>query len=217
MRVPALWLCVAAAVCGSLFPSRLSAADPPKPAPAKYRVKLDTSQGPVVIEVTREWAPLGADRFYELVQAGFYDEVRFFRVVPKFMVQFGINGDPVTQKKWRDARIKDDPARKSNQRGFVTYAMAGPDTRTSQLFINFADNKFLDDQGFAPFGEVVEGMAAVDKINAKNGERPDQGRIQEEGNAYLKSKFPDLDYIRKATVIEPKSEPAGKPAPAPDK
>ena len=169
-------------------------------APATYKARLDTTKGPFVVEVTREWAPVGADRFYNLVKNGFYDDTRFFRVVPNFMVQFGINGTPAIQGVWRDARIKDDPVKQSNKRGYITFATAGPGTRTSQVFINFKDNGGLDGQGFAPFGRVVEGMDLVDKINAEYGERPAQGRIQMEGNAYLNKEFPKLDYVKKATI-----------------
>ncbi len=173
----------------------------PEKAPEKFRVKLETSKGDVVIEVTRNWAPVGADRFHEAVKAGFYDECRFFRVVPNFMVQLGINGDPKVQEKWREAMIKDDPVKESNQRGYVTFAKSSrPNSRTTQFFISFRDNSFLDNQGFAPFGKVVEGMDVVDKINAKYREQPNQGQIQAEGNAYLKSEFPDLDFIKKATI-----------------
>lgn len=173
----------------------------PENAPEKFRVKLETTKGDVVIEVTREWAPIGADRIYEAVKAGFYDECRFFRVVPNFMVQLGINGDPKVQSKWRDAMIKDDPVKESNQRGYVTFAKSSrPNSRTTQFFISYRDNSFLDNQGFAPFGKVVEGMDIVDKINAKYREQPNQGLIQEQGNAYLKSEFPDLDFIKKATI-----------------
>jgi peptidyl-prolyl cis-trans isomerase A (cyclophilin A) len=154
-----------------------------------------------VIEVNREWAPVGADRFHELVSKGFFDECRFFRVVPDFMVQFGINGDPAVQKEWRDARVKDDKVTQSNKRGYITFATSGPNSRTSQVFINFKDNSFLDRQGFAPFGKVVEGMDVVDKINAEYGESPDQFSIQSKGNEYLKKEFPKLDYIKKATVL----------------
>lgn len=176
-------------------------------APDTYTVKFDTSAGPFVIEVHREWAPHGADRFYNLVEHRFYDNVRFFRVVPNFMVQFGINGDPAVSAAWRPARIPVDPVKGSNTRGFVTYAMAGtPDTRTTQVFINFQDNSRLDGQGFAPFGQVVSGMAVVDKIysgygeGAPRGKGPDQGRIQAEGNAYLTKDFSNLDYVRTATI-----------------
>jgi peptidyl-prolyl cis-trans isomerase A (cyclophilin A) len=171
-------------------------------APAKYKVKFETTAGDFVVDVTREWAPVGADRFYEAVKGGFYDDCRFFRVVPGFMVQFGINGDPATQEKWREANIKDDPVRGSNKKGYVTFATAGPNTRTTQVFINFGDNAFLDKQGFAPFGIVSEGMDKVEKIESKYGEKPNQGAIQSQGNDYLKSKFPDLDYIKKATIVE---------------
>lgn len=172
-------------------------------APDKFRVKFETTKGDVVIEVTRDWAPIGADRFYEAVNAGFYDECRFFRVLPGFMVQFGINGDPKVQSKWRDAMIKDEPVTQSNLRGYVTYAKSGrPNSRTTQLFINYADNKFLDSQGFAPFGKVIEGMDVVESINSKHRERPEQGQVQEAGNAYLKANFPDLDFIKKATVLK---------------
>lgn len=175
-------------------------------APASYKARFDTSKGVFVIDVRREWAPNGADRFYNLVKNGFYDGARFFRVISGFMVQFGINGDPEVSAKWREARIPDDPVRQSNQRGFVTYAMAGPNTRTSQVFINFADNSTLDRQGFAPFGQVTSGMNVVDALHsgygegAPSGKGPDQGRVQNEGNAYLTKNFPRLDFVKKATV-----------------
>ena len=175
-------------------------------APATYKAKFDTSKGVFVIEVTRDWAPNGADRFYNLVKNGFYDNVRFFRVISGFMVQFGINGDPKISAPWREARIQDDPVKQSNRRGFVTYAMAGPNTRTSQVFINFGDNTSLDGQGFSPFGRVVSGMDVVDKLNPEYGEGaprgrgPDQGRLQTEGNAYLQRDFGKLDFVKKATI-----------------
>jgi peptidyl-prolyl cis-trans isomerase A (cyclophilin A) len=178
-------------------------------APARFRVRFQTTKGPFVVEVTREWAPRGADRFYNLVRAGYYDEVAFFRVIEGFMVQFGIHGDPGVNAAWREARIPDDPVTQSNRRGMVTYAMAGPDTRTTQLFINFGDNKGLDSQGFAPFGAVVEGLAVVDSLYAGYGEGaprglgPDQGRTQAEGNAYLRSSFPKLDFVKSARVVKP--------------
>jgi len=179
-----------------------------EPAPAAYKVKFDTSKGAFVIEVHRDWAPNGADRFYNLVKNGFYDNVRFFRVVSGFMVQFGINGDPKVSSVWREARIKDDPVKQSNGRGFITFATAGPNTRTTQVFINFADNAALDRQGFAPFGKVVSGMNVVDALNAEYGEGapsgrgPAQERIQREGNAYLTGAFANLDYIKKATIVK---------------
>jgi peptidyl-prolyl cis-trans isomerase A (cyclophilin A) len=175
-------------------------------APETYRVRFDTSKGAFVVQVNRAWAPQGADRFYNLVRNGFYDNVRFFRVISGFMVQFGINGDPAISAKWREARIPDDPVRQSNRRGYITYAMAGPNTRTSQVFINFGDNTSLDSQGFAPFGQVVSGMNVVDALNAEYGEGaprgrgPDQGRVQMEGNAYLSKAFPRMDFVKKATI-----------------
>jgi peptidyl-prolyl cis-trans isomerase A (cyclophilin A) len=176
-------------------------------APPVYKAKFDTTKGVFVIEVTREWAPQGADRFYNLVRNGFYDDVRFFRVISGFMVQFGIHGDPKISAPWRAAQIKDDPVRQSNKRGYVTYAMAGPNTRTSQVFINFGDNSgSLDNQGFSPFGRVVSGMEVVDKLHAEYGEGaprgrgPDQSRMQMEGNAYLTKDFSKLDYVKKATI-----------------
>jgi peptidyl-prolyl cis-trans isomerase A (cyclophilin A) len=176
-------------------------------APPVYKVEFDTSKGPFVIEVHRDWAPNGADRFYNLVKNGFYDNVRFFRVVEGFMAQFGINGDPKVSSIWREARIKDDPVRISNKRTFVTFATAGPNTRTTQVFISFSDNSNLDAQGFAPFGQVVSGMKVVDSLyngygeGAPGGRGPDQGRVQKEGNAYLASAFPNLDYVKKATIV----------------
>ena len=169
-------------------------------APATFKVKFDSSAGPFVVEVHRAWAPNGADHFYELVKAGFYDEARFFRVVPNFMVQFGIAGDPAMQKKM-GASIKDDPVKESNKRGYVTFAQtSAPNSRSTQIFINFKDNSFLDPQRFAPFGQVISGMDAVDKINSESGEKPNQGSIQAQGNVYLKAQFPKLDYVKKATI-----------------
>jgi peptidyl-prolyl cis-trans isomerase A (cyclophilin A) len=178
-------------------------------APNRFRVRFETTKGPFVVEVTRAWAPRGADRFYNLVRAGYYDDVAFFRVIEGFMVQFGINGDPGVNAAWREARIPDDPVTQSNRRGMVTYAMAGPDTRTTQLFINFGDNKSLDRQGFAPFGGVVEGLAVVDSLysgygeGAPRGMGPDQGRAQAEGNAYLRRSFPKMDFVKTARVVKP--------------
>jgi peptidyl-prolyl cis-trans isomerase A (cyclophilin A) len=175
-------------------------------APATYKAKFDTSKGVFVVDVRRDWAPNGADRFYNLVKNGFYDNVRFFRVISGFMVQFGINGDPKISSVWREARIRDDAVKQSNKRGYITFATAGPNTRTTQVFINFGDNAGLDGQGFAPFGQVTTGMDVVDKINPEYGEGaprgrgPDQGRAQMEGNAYLTKDFPRMDFVKKATI-----------------
>lgn len=173
-------------------------------SPDTYRVRFETSCGDFTVEVQRKWASLGADRFHELVKAGFYDECRFFRVVPGFVVQWGINGDPAVYTKWKDREIKDDKVTESNLKGFVTFASRGPDTRTCQLFINLDDNQGLDNRGFAPFGKVIEGMDVVEKINAEYGGSPNQSLIQEQGNEYLKANFPKLDYIKKATVVPAK-------------
>jgi peptidyl-prolyl cis-trans isomerase A (cyclophilin A) len=169
-------------------------------APATYKAAFDTSAGTFVVEVHRDWAPKGADRFYNLVKNGFFDDTRFFRVVPNFMVQFGLNGDPAIQSVWRTANLTDDPVKESNKTGYITFATAGPGTRTTQVFINFKDNAGLDRQGFAPFGKVTTGMDVVEKINAQYGEQPNQASIQTQGNTYLKAQFPKLDYIRKATI-----------------
>jgi peptidyl-prolyl cis-trans isomerase A (cyclophilin A) len=176
-------------------------------APPVYKVEFDTSKGSFVVEVHRDWAPNGADRFYNLVKNGFYDNTRFFRVLEGFMAQFGVNGDPKVSTVWREARIKDDPVKVSNKRTFVTFATAGPNTRTTQVFISYGDNSNLDSQGFAPFGQVVSGMKFVDSLyngygeGAPRGRGPDQTRVQSEGNAYLGSAFPNLDYIKKATIV----------------
>jgi peptidyl-prolyl cis-trans isomerase A (cyclophilin A) len=170
-------------------------------APATYKAAFDTSAGKFVITVHRAWSPNGADRFYNLVKNGFYDETRFFRVVPDFMVQFGISGDPAIAAAWRTANMKDDPATgHSNTKGFVSFATAGKDTRTTQVFINYANNAGLDKQGFTPFGEVTSGMDSVEKINSDSGQKPDQGQLQANGNTYLKASFPKLDYVKKATI-----------------
>jgi cyclophilin family peptidyl-prolyl cis-trans isomerase len=176
-------------------------------APATFKAKFDTSKGPVVITVHRDWAPIGADRFYNLVKNGFYDDARFFRVLDDFMAQVGINGNPAIQTNWKTATIQDDPVKQSNKRGFVTFAKSGaPNSRSTQIFINFKDNSSLDKSGFAPFGEVTAGMDVVDKLysgygeGAPSGRGPEQGKIQAEGNAYLNKDFPKLDYIKKATI-----------------
>lgn len=175
-------------------------------APDLYKAKFDTSKGTFVIEVHRAWAPNGADRFYNLVKNGFYNDARFFRVIDGFMVQFGISGNPDISGVWRKAQIPDDPVKQSNTRGMVSFATGGPNTRTTQVFINFGDNSGLDGQGFSPFGQVVSGMDVVDALykgygeGAPRGQGPDQGRIQAEGNAYLMTEYPKLDYVKKATI-----------------
>jgi peptidyl-prolyl cis-trans isomerase A (cyclophilin A) len=194
-----------AATAALMSPAKLT-----EQAPATFRANFDTSKGTFVIEVNREWAPRGADRFYNLVKNGFYNDVRFFRVIAGFMGQFGIHGTPSIQAAWRNAQIQDDPVRQSNMRGYVTFATAGPNTRTTQLFINLANNAALDKQGFAAFGQVVTGMDVVDQIysgygeGAPRGKGPDQSRIQSEGNAYLNKEFPRLDYIKSATIAAAK-------------
>lgn len=187
-------------------PNLKSPASLKEQAPAVYKASFDTSAGTFVIEVHRDWAPKGADRFYNLVKNGFYDNCRFFRVLPGFMAQFGINGDPAVQAVWRDARIGDDPVKESNKKGYITFATAGPNTRTTQVFINYGDNASLDSQGFAPFGKVLTGMNVVEKLyggygeGAPQGKGPSQGLVQQQGNAYLQKDFPKLDFIKKATI-----------------
>ena len=176
-------------------------------APDVFRARFETSKGDFVIEVQREWAPQGADRFYSLVSNGFYEGVHFFRVIDGFMAQFGIHGNPAVAARWRQAPITDDPVTQSNSRGSVTFAMTGqPNSRTTQLFINFMDNTNLDGMGLAPFGRVVEGMDVVDQLysgygeGAPRGNGPDQNRIQTEGSQYLASDFPELDSVVRATI-----------------
>jgi len=178
-------------------------------APAAYQVKFETTQGDFILEVNRDWAPNGADHLHELVQLKFYDDVRFFRVIEGFMAQFGMNGDPQLNSKWSDNNIQDDPVKQSNKRGYVSFAMtSAPNSRSTQLFVNFGDNTFLDDSGFAPIGQIVEGMEVVDSLyneygeGAPSGNGPSQGRIGSEGNEYLKKDFPKLDYIKTARIVE---------------
>jgi peptidyl-prolyl cis-trans isomerase A (cyclophilin A) len=184
-----------------LTPSALTAK-----APALFKAKFDTSKGVFIVEVHRDWAPLGADRFYNMVTNGFFAGVRFFRVIPNFMAQFGINGNPAVTAAWNKIDLKDDPPNKqSNTRGFITYGTTGrPDSRGTQVFINYKDNAFLDPQGFVPFGQVVEGMEIVDMLNAEYGSGPQnaQGRISAEGNKFLIASYPKLDFIKTATVVK---------------
>jgi peptidyl-prolyl cis-trans isomerase A (cyclophilin A) len=177
-------------------------------APASFKVLFNTTKGDFTLEVNRDWAPLGADRFYNLVKAGYFTDIAFFRVIGGFMAQFGIHGDPAVSAAWRGARIQDDPVKQSNKRGYISYAMAGPNTRTTQLFISFGDNSQLDSMGFSPFGKVASGMDVVDALHdgygegAPRGMGPDQGRVQMQGNAYLKADFPKLDYIKSASILK---------------
>lgn len=214
LRAPAmLLLTLSAAACGGegdggggealsdnplLYPS---APELNVEAPATYRARFETSEGDFVIEVHRDWAPIGADRFYNLVNNGYYDEARFFRVIPGFMVQFGMHADPLVTAQWRVAPLQDDPVTQSNTPGRVTFAMTSqPNSRTTQVFINYGNNANLDGMGFAPFGEVVEGMPVVEAIYSGYGEAPNQGQIQGRGNEYLESEFPELDYVIRATI-----------------
>lgn len=189
-------------------PALLSPEKAKERAPETFRVRLDTTKGPMTLEITRAWSPNGADRFYNMAKLGFLQDVAIFRVIDGFMMQTGIHGDPTVSAKWREARIPDDPpAGISNKRGMVSFATAGPDSRTTQFFFSFGDNSFLDGGGFTPFAKVVEGELVLDKIYRGYGESPpkgrgpDQGRVQLEGNAYLKSEFPNLDYIKSARLL----------------
>ena len=167
-----------------------------------FIVKLETSKGNVFLEVHPEWAPQGVKRFRELVTEKYYDDCRFFRVLTDFMAQIGMHGDPDTNSKWMEKKFPDDKVLKSNQRGFVTFATSGPNSRTTQFFINFKDNSFLDNQGFAPFAKIVSGMSVVNEIYAGYGEQPSQQKIGLRGNAYLEKEFPKLDYIKTARIVD---------------
>jgi peptidyl-prolyl cis-trans isomerase A (cyclophilin A) len=177
-------------------------------APAEYKVEVTTKKGKFVLAIHREWAPLGADRFYNLVKIGYYDDLAFFRVVDGFMVQFGMHANPKVTKAWKPARIADDPPTQKNKKGTISFANSGKNTRTTQVFINFNDNTPLDSMGFAPFGEVVEGMNIVERLHKgygdgpPSGSGPDQREIERNGNEYLKRRFPELDYIQTARVLE---------------
>ena len=178
-------------------------------SPDVFKVRIETSKGSFVIETHRDWAPRGADRLYNLVRAGFFDDSRFFRVRPAFIAQFGIPGEPVIAAAWREQTIPDDPVRQSNTRGSIAYAMTGPNTRTTQLYINLSDNSRLDRDGFAPIGKVVEGMDTADRLYAAYGEDSGggmrggkQGKIFDGGNAYLDREFPSLDKLIRATIVQ---------------
>lgn len=170
-------------------------------APDSFRVAFQTSRGPFTIAVSRALSPHGADRFYQLVTSGYFTDVRFFRVVPGFVAQFGLNGDPKVNGEWANNTIPDDPVATTNAKGTLVFATAGPNTRSNQLFLNLADNGRLDAMGFSPFGKVVDGIDIVAAIYSGYGEAPDQGRIGAEGNAYLTTAFPKLDYITSATIV----------------
>lgn len=177
---------------------------PDPAAPDSFDVVMETSAGPITLRSHRDWAPHGVDRFHRLVSEGFYDDVRFFRVVPGFVIQFGLSGDPAASAKWEGAPIVDDTVKVTNKRGTVVFARAGRDSRTSQLFFNTADNGLMldaaDGFGFPPFAEITSGIEVLDKIFQGYGEAPDQGRIMSAGNAYLQENFPKLDYIKSAKV-----------------
>jgi peptidyl-prolyl cis-trans isomerase A (cyclophilin A) len=195
-------------------PDLLKPATLNRTAPAKFRAKLTTTKGDVVIEVTRDWAPRGADRFYNLVRAGFFTNCSFYRTISGFMTQFGLSARPEVTRAWQDARIQDDPVKQSNIRGKVTFATAGPNTRTTQLFINYGNNARLDALGFAPFGEVVEGMDVVDKLYSgyagAPADRTDQ--ITAQGKAFLDKTFPLLDRILTASIVPAAPAAPGVPA-----
>jgi peptidyl-prolyl cis-trans isomerase A (cyclophilin A) len=177
-------------------------------APAEFKVKIETSKGDLLLKITRDWAPKGADRFYSLVKNGYYDDCRFYRVLPKYIAQAGIHGDPKIALKWHEAPIDDDPVKQKNTRGRVTFAKGGPNSRTTNVFINLRDSTSLDRDGFAPIGEVVEGMETADQLHsgygegAPKGRGPGQKRIYDEGNAYLQKDFKDLDFIKSAKIAE---------------
>lgn len=181
-----------------LHPATLKAQAPPE-----FTVKFTTTAGDFDVHVTRAWAPLGADRFYNLVKHGYFTNAAFFRVVPGFVVQFGLSANPNVNKAWEDAKISDDPVTQSNHPGYLTFATSGPNTRTTQLFINLGDNPRLDGMGFAPFGQITEGMDTVQKIYSAYGEQPEQGEITEKGKAYLDKNFPKLDHIVSAVITSP--------------
>lgn len=180
-------------------------------APARYDAVFDTTAGRFVVEVTRSWAPRGADRFYNLVKHGFFNGAAFFRVVPGFVVQFGLSPNPAVDKAWNAANISDDPVKQSNRAGYVSFASAGPNTRTTQVFVNLGDNARLDHMGFAPFGKVVSGMNVVMKIYAGYGEQPSQDLIAAQGKSYLDKNFPRLDRITSSKITAVPATPHPKP------
>jgi peptidyl-prolyl cis-trans isomerase A (cyclophilin A) len=184
---------------------------PPTPdaaSPESFQVRFETTKGDFTVDVTRAWAPRGADRLYRLVTEGYFKDIRFFRVLPGFMAQFGLSGDPAVNARMNSMRIPDDSVRQSNTRGTLTFATAGANTRSNQLFINYGDNSRLDGLGFSPLGRVVDGMNVVDLLyggygeGAPNGDGPSERMIVKEGNAYLRRSFPRLDYIKSATIVK---------------
>jgi peptidyl-prolyl cis-trans isomerase A (cyclophilin A) len=195
-------LCVGTVALGAACPEDAGpAVTRTGPAPDSFRVEFVTSRGNFSVDVFRAWAPLGADRFYDLVETQFFDGARFFRVVPGFVVQFGLNGEPKRNERWLKERLPDDSVTQSNVRGTLTFATEGPNTRANQLFINLGNNARLDRLGFAPIGRVVDdGMTVVDSLYSEYGESPDQGMIQSLGNSYLERMFPKLDYIKTARI-----------------
>ncbi len=202
-------LALVVALCATLVTGGAAAAAPPQllhpaslhaKAPAVYHVSFKTTRGTFVVTVHRAWAPRGADRFYNLVRAHFFDGVGFFRVLKGFVVQFGISGDPAVSKAWQTANIKDDPVKTSNAPGTITFADAGPNTRTTQVFVNLGNNSALDAQGFSPFGRVTSGMSVVNHLYGGYGGQPDQQQMSAQGNAYLRKHFPKLDHIVTARV-----------------
>jgi peptidyl-prolyl cis-trans isomerase A (cyclophilin A) len=196
-------------LASALHPDLLDPAKANANAPDVFKARFTTTKGDFVVEVHRDWAPHGADRFYNLVKSGFFDDTRFFRAVDGFMVQFGISGDPAVSSKWQHANFPDDSGKQSNKRGYVTFAQQGsPNTRSTQVFINYVDNGRLDAMNFPPFGQVVQGMDVVDSFNKKYGEGapggkgPRQDLIQSKGNAYLDTSFPDLDAVKHAEIVK---------------
>lgn len=190
-------LLVAACADKSSPPAKNNA---PRQTPDSFRVIFETTRGPFVVQVSRAWAPIGADRFYDLTEQHFFDDSRFFRVVPGFVVQFGLNGDPKVNEPWDAKRLPDDSVRQTNARGTIVFATQGPNTRAHQLFINLADNPRLDGMGFAPIGRVIDGMNVVDSLYSGYGESPDQQYIQTLGNSYLDRTFPKLDRIKTGKI-----------------
>ena len=191
---------------------------PPAGVPAKgiYQAEFITTHGKFLVEVNREWAPIGADRFYQLIKDQFFDDSGFFRVVPGFVVQFGLPADPAMNEKWSQG-LQDEPVLQSNERGFLTFAKSSaPNSRTTQLFISYADNDRLDEMGFSAFGQVIDGMDVVDQINSEYGEQPQQPSIEIQGNAYLQSEFPNLSYIQTARIVKDDLNTESAPKPAPE-